>query len=88
MITNDKENLKKNILFKNLGLRNTEVLSFLDQLTIKGMKNGVKREGYYFIDMDELYRFPPNANPKIIRIFGMFVNACQKKGFNYLMLKL
>lgn len=88
IISNDPKNLPHNILSINLGLRNTEVLQFLDTLTTQGLGNGVKRKDYYVVSITGMLRIPGTVNQKLAQIFVKFIQLCQHKGHTLLMIKL
>lgn len=88
IIVNDKENIPKNILFRELGERNKEIINFLDTITSQGYNNGVKRESYYIININGIIRFPGNGNAKLIHIFVKFIEMCQTRGYDLLMIKI
>lgn len=88
MIVNEKPHVPTNILITKLGLRNSLVMEFLDTITTKGWGNGVKRQNYYIVNVNGILRIPNTLNPKLITIFVKFIEACQMKGYDLLMINI
>lgn len=88
MIVNEKFNVPTNILITKLGLRNQLIIDFLDSITTKGFYNGVKRKNYYMINVNGILRIPNNVHSKLITIFIKFIEACQLKGYDLLMINI
>lgn len=87
MVVNNKENAVKSIVqlytkdFKFLLTR-----SFLSSITKPGLGNGVERDNYYIINVDGILRVPQPAPVGEYKMFTKLLEACQMKGFTYLML--
>lgn len=83
----NQNNKPKNIYFKELGLRNKEVISLLDEICSPGYNQGVRRNNYWMIDITNMVRLPMKFNPQLIQLLGNFISACQQRGYELLMIK-
>jgi hypothetical protein len=89
MVVNEKDNLVKTIVqvhIKSLNFLLTR--SFLENITIQGLGNGVKRNNYYLINVGGMFRLPGNPPAGEYFKFIKFLEVCEMKGFTFLMLIL
>ena len=89
MVVNDKEHMVKSIVQFNV--RDFKFLltrSFLQSITKPGMGNGVARDNYYIVNVDGILRIPSPAPVGEYKMFLKLLEACQTKGFTYLMLTI
>lgn len=88
MIVTDKENLPKTMFLTTKKLVDFVSTQFLVNITKIGLGNGVQRDGYFVLNMDGIFRLPPDPSAKETRDFVKFIEAVQQRGYNYLFIKL